>query len=331
MKYNDEYKDILVGYICLEYTYINDNNIRIDNSSDGIDRSVGTSYPVLYANETKSVGGYNIRATQNIPYEIITPLVHNVTVKGTNVSGSIRTVTGVSMSGNEVPFVNNGVESIAINKSNYLDTPRIIASRINELNKLGDLPGNRSLNMSLQLDTVDSRISPVIDNQRVSAIFTSNRVNSIITNYKEDSRVNSITEDPTSFQYLSKEINLESGATSIKILVNAYMNKYTDIRAFYAISENRNFDPIFTPFPGWNNLNVVKQVINPEDNDGLPDVYVPVSESLGSSGEEVGFAEYSFTADQLPSFRSYRIKLVMTSTNQVYVPRIKDLRVIALA
>ena len=306
-------------------------NIRIDNSSDGIDRSVGTSYPVLYANETKSVGGYNIRATQNIPYEIITPLVHNVTVKGTNVSGSIRTVTGVSMSGNEVPFVNNGVESIAINKSNYLDTPRIIASRINELNKLGDLPGNRSLNMSLQLDTVDSRISPVIDNQRVSAIFTSNRVNSIITNYKEDSRVNSITEDPTSFQYLSKEINLESGATSIKILVNAYMNKYTDIRAFYAISENRNFDPIFTPFPGWNNLNVVKQVINPEDNDGLPDVYVPVSESLGSSGEEVGFAEYSFTADQLPSFRSYRIKLVMTSTNQVYVPRIKDLRVIALA
>jgi len=33
----------------------------------------------------------------------------------------------------------------------------------------------------------------------------------------------------------------------------------------------------------------------------------------------------------LPSFKSYRIKLIMTSTNQVYVPRMKDLRVIALA
>ena len=305
--------------------------IKIDNSSDGIDRSTGTGYPVLYAKETKSVGGYNVRSSQNIPYEIITPLVHNVTVKGTNITASLRTITGVSMSGNEVPFVDNGTQSVAINQANYLDTPRIIASRVNELNRLGDLPGNRSMNMSLQLDTIDSRISPVIDNQRVSAVFTSNRVNSIITNYKEDNRVNSITEDPTAFQYLSKEINLESGATSIKLLVNAHMNKYTDIRAFYAISENSNFDPIFTPFPGWNNLDDRKQVINPEDSEGLSDVYIPVSQNLGFAGENVNFVEYSFTADQLPSFRSYRIKLIMTSTNQVYVPRIGELRVIALA
>ena len=32
-----------------------------------------------------------------------------------------------------------------------------------------------------------------------------------------------------------------------------------------------------------------------------------------------------------PSFRSYRIKIILTSTSQVYVPRVKDLRVIALA
>jgi hypothetical protein len=306
-------------------------NIKIDTSSDGIDRSTGTSYPKLYTNETKSTGGYNIRATQNIPYEIITPLVQNVTVKGTNITASIRSVTGVSMSGNEVPFVDNGTEVLAINKPNYLETPRLIASRVNELDKLGNLPGNRSLNMSIQLDTTDSRLSPVIDNQRVSAIFTSNRVNSIITDYKEDNRVNSITEDPTAFQYLSKEINLESGATSLKILVNAHINKYCDIRAFYAISQNERFDPIFTPFPGWNNLDDKKQVINPEDSEGLSDVYIPVSENLGFAGESVEFSEYSFTADQLPSFRSYRIKLIMTSTNQVYVPRIAELRVIALA
>jgi len=43
------------------------------------------------------------------------------------------------------------------------------------------------------------------------------------------------------------------------------------------------------------------------------------------------FSEYAFTADQLPSFRTYRIKLVLTSKSQVYVPRIKQLRVMALA
>ena len=43
------------------------------------------------------------------------------------------------------------------------------------------------------------------------------------------------------------------------------------------------------------------------------------------------FKEYTFTADQLPSFRSYKIKILMTSTSQVYVPVIKQLRVMALA
>ena len=43
------------------------------------------------------------------------------------------------------------------------------------------------------------------------------------------------------------------------------------------------------------------------------------------------FREYTFTEDDLPSFRTYRVKLIMTSNSQVYVPRIKALRVMALA
>ena len=42
-------------------------------SSDGVDRSVGTNFPVLYFNETKSDGGYDIKATQNMPFEAIVP------------------------------------------------------------------------------------------------------------------------------------------------------------------------------------------------------------------------------------------------------------------
>ena len=43
------------------------------------------------------------------------------------------------------------------------------------------------------------------------------------------------------------------------------------------------------------------------------------------------FKEYTFTADQLPSFRSYKNKILLTSTSQVYVPVMKQLRVMALA
>jgi hypothetical protein len=161
-------------------------NIKVETSSDGVDRSVGTNFPVLYANQTKSTGGYNTRATQNMPFEIITPLVQNLTVQGTSLSAEVRTVTGSSISGTEIAFTDFGFEPIIINAPNYLDSTRIIASKVNENSKLPNLPGNKSMNMRLTLGTVNTRLSPVLDTQRISAILTSNRVNSVITNYATD-------------------------------------------------------------------------------------------------------------------------------------------------
>ena len=308
-------------------------HIKLDMSSasGGVNRSVGTGFPTLYANQTKSTGGYNTRATQNMPFEIITPLIQNLTVQGTSLSAEVRTITGSSISGNEIAFTDVGFEPITINAPNYLDSTRIIASKVNEDNKLSNLPGNKSMNMRLTLGTTDTRLSPILDTQRISAILTSNRVNSVIENYATDARVDTINEDPSAFQYISKEITLENPASSIKIILDAHINLYSDIRALYTISENQNFDPIFTPFPGYTNLNSRGEIINFEDNSGLPDKFISQSNSIGFTSPELEYREYAFTSDQLSPFRSYRIKLIMTSTNQVYVPRVRNLRVITLA
>ena len=61
------------------------------------------------------------------------------------------------------------------------------------------------------------------------------------------------------------------------------------------------------------------------------DALVTKVNSYGFDSNAIEFRDYTFTADQLPAFRSYRIKILMTSESQVYVPRVKDLRVIALA
>jgi hypothetical protein len=306
-------------------------NIKLDMSSDGIDRTDGTNFPILYANQTKSTGGYNTRATQNMPFEIITPLVQNLTVQGTSLSAEVRTITGSSISGNEIPFTDVGFEPISINAPNYLDSTRIIASKINEDNKLSNLPGNKSMNMRLTLGTTNTRLSPVLDTQRISTILTSNRVNSVIENYATDARVDTIDEDPSAFQYISKEISLENSASSIKIILDAHINLYSDIRAFYAISENSNFEPIFIPFPGYNNLNTRGEIINFDDSNGLSDNLISKSNFIGFTSPELDYKEYTFTENQLPLFRSYRIKLILSSTNQVYVPRVRNLRVIAIA
>ena len=124
---------------------------------------------------------------------------------------------------------------------------------------------------------------------------------------------------------------LENSATSLKVLLSAHIDINADIRVLYSINNKEGIDKIFTPFPGYTNLNYKGEVISQADNDGLPDKLIPKSNSSGFDNESLEFKEYTFSVDDLPSFKTYRIKILLTSTNQVYVPRIKDLRVMALA
>jgi hypothetical protein len=267
-----------------------------------------------------------------MPFEVITPMAQNLTIRGTSLTGEMRTTTSKSMSGTEIPWVDNGYESVSLNESNYMTTPRLIGSEVNEERKLTNQPGNKSLNLRLFLNSTNSFLSPMVDSQRLSVITTSNRVNEIITDYATDPRVGGIENDPTACQYISKEISLENSATSLKILVDAYINTECDIRAFYYISNKEGLNPVFTPFPGFKNLNkATGAVIAAKDNNGQPDKFITPSNTYGFEAGDLDYAEYSFTADDLPSYRTYRVKIVLTSTSQVYVPRMKDLRVMALA
>ena len=312
--------------------------LKLDMSSSGVARTDGLSFPQLYISQTKSTGGKEIRATQNMPFEAIVPNIGNTTVEGTSLTAELRTTSGSSVNdgsgaGIQIPFVDKGFEPINLNTTNYLTSPRIIASRINELNapQLADLPGQRSLALKLNLSSVDNRLSPIVDTQRMNVILISNRVDNLISDYAKDNRVSSIEGDPSACQYITKEINLQESASSIKILLSAHINEFSDIRAFYAIDEKSNFKPIFLPFPGYKNLTPRGEIINLADSDGSSDAFVSKDYASGFDSRDLDFKEYTFTAAGLPNFKSYRIKINLTSTNQTFPPRIKELRVITLA
>ena len=305
--------------------------VKLDMSKGGTSRNTDVGNPALYINSTKSAGGNRVRATQNMPFEAITPMIQNVTVPTTSLTANVTTVTSKSIDGNEIPYIQTDVEDITLNTTNYLSSPRIIASKINEDTFLTNIEGNKSLNMTVFLNTTNSLVSPVIDGQRKNIILTSNRVNKPITNYATDSRINTVEEDPTACQYISREMVLENSATSLKILLSAHIDIDADIRALYSINNKKGFDPIFTPFPGYTNLNAKGEVISQADNSGLPDKLITKSNISGFESDELDYREYTFSVDELPAFKTYRIKLLLTSTNQVFVPRVRDLRVMALA
>lgn len=296
-----------------------------------VNRSIGTTYPKLYINETKSGGGTNIYATQNIAYEIVKPIIETMDLTETTLKASIKTVSGTSADGNEESFTEQGFEPINLKENTYLSSPRIVCSKVNENQKLSNLPGKKSFTLNLQLSSGNEDLSPVIDLDRVGMIFNSNRIDSVVDDFVNDFRISTLEDDPSSFVYATNPVSLSIPSTSIKILVSAHVNKFSDIRALYAIMKDPGDNPIYYPFPGFNNLYTSGQVKNISLSDGTSDNEVPKSDGNGFLSTELSYRDYEFTIDNLPEFKYFSIKFIGVSENQAYPPRLRSLRVIALA
>jgi hypothetical protein len=322
------------------------NSIDLDYYTIKIDTTEGTKtdtlpqgqvnrdsgdHPKLFINKTKSTGGSFVNATQNIQFELIRPNIQTLNLNKTNVSARVRTVSATSINSDQVSFLDEGFQDIDLNTNNYFDSPRMVASKVNESDKLSSLPGNKSFTVNLSLSSTDQRLSPVVDLDRLGMIFVSNRVNQPIDNYVTDNRVSTLNGDPSAFVYATNAISLESPASSIKILVAAHVNVYNDLRAFYAIVNDPLEELIYYPFPGYSNLTLSGEIIDKSMSDGTSDKFIQKVDNLNYGNNDSIFKDYEFTIDNLPSFRYFSIKLVGSSTNQAYPPRLKDLRVIALA
>ena len=312
--------------------------VKVGVSSRGVDRSTGNAsgFPELFFNENKSGGSYDQQyvqvgvpygpmATQNIPFNIVRPNVATLLPEGTDISARVRTFSGNSPDGNLAAFIDQGYEPVSLNSNNYLSTPRIVASKQNELDKLTDFEGRKSFTLQTFMKTEDPKVSPMIDLDRVNMITVMDRINSKITDYATDRRVNSIDQDPSAAVYLSKVVNLEKAADGLKVMFDAYRHATNDIRVLYRIFRI-DAPPqyqLFELFPGFENLDSDNRVIDPAKNNGKPD------RRILSSSTPSDYKEYEFNATNLPQFNGFQIKVIMTGTNYAYVPKIRDLRAIA--
>ena len=236
------------------------------------------------------------------------------------------------MGGNEPSFIDNGFQPVQLNTYNALDTVRLVSSKVNENQYLGSLPSSKSFTTILNLSSNDENISPVIRLSSGSETeFISHRLNNPIglDNYSTDGRVNSIIDDPHATTYISNTINLSKPATSLKVILTAFRPESADFRVLYSLirSDSSEVQQAFDLFPGFNNVTKLDNdgflVTDSSNNDGRPDVFVP--ESVNGQ-----FREYQFTADNLPEFTGFTIKIVMSGTNQAQPPSIKELRSIAI-
>ena len=305
-------------------------NKGLNRVSPGADRSGNEKLPALFFKETKTDGGTVTRNTENIQYETLTPNIQTSTPPGTSVSAKVRTISATSIGGSEESFQDQGFVDVNLDEMNHFDTPRMIASTINqEANLKGVTPAAKSMVFEVIMNSTDENISPMIDSSRVSAILSSNRLSN--GDFTDDSFMGQtrITgRDPNTATYISNMIVLDSPATSILVEFSGYRPEGSSIRAFYKTleegSSEDSFDRNFEPFPGFSNIDQFEKVIDPNKNTGEPDQNVPPS-----VGDE--FTEYTFNSRGIPEFTAFQIKVVMVGNNQANPPKIKELRGIAFA
>jgi hypothetical protein len=283
--------------------------------------------------DENSVGGSNASGTRNIQFNTLLPQFNVITPgQNTTVSAQVRTVSGTSSSGSEVSFIDQGYESVEINQENDLSTTRLVASEKNETERLTNLPKNKSFTIGLTLNSTDSNLSPVIDTQNAAIICGRNRLNSPISDYVNDGDVNAVEGDPHNSIYVSRKISLDQPATSLKVILGAYRHSSADFRVLYQLfrADSADIEQTFELFPGYDNLKDTDSdgygdtVIDENLNSGRSDAFVP-------SSKDDEYLEYQFSIDELEQFVGFKIKIVMSGTNEAKTPRFKDLRVIALA
>ena len=307
--------------------------VKIDNAANGKDRSSDSSAsPQLSFADSAFAGGQEVKATRNIQFDSIIPVYDLFTPSTvTSAVASVRTVSGTSVDGSEVSFIDQGFEPIQLNSLNEFTTPRLVCSQVNETQYLGNIERNKSFTTSITFSTESTNVSPILNTNIAFTEFRSNLVNQPIEDYVTDSRVKSLTEDPHAAVYVSNLVKLEKPADSLKVIFAANRPAAADIRVLYSVvrPDSNGVDQEFSLFPGYDNLTDVNGdgfgeiVKDPARNNGKSDAFVPAS-------VDKEFLEYEYTANNVGEFTGYMVKIVMSSSNQATPPKIKEFRSIAL-
>ena len=275
-------------------------------------------------------GGTVVTATENALMDYMQTIVSALEFQNTRIDSKATLTSATSPSGTQTSFTSGRTNTTAVpiviyplNDNYKFEAPRMVSSAINEQNELASL---KSYETQLTLTSETSDISPVIDMERSSLLTVSNRLNNIDSSsdiYPTTDYVSSeLTEgDQNAAIYITKQVTLENLATSLKVLFAAHRPASNDIKVMYKIlgaDESGDFQSL-----GYRYFN----------SDGSSDTTIQPSADVDD------FQEYVYTAgvtddgigDSLSEFISFQIKIIMQGTNTSTPPRIKDLRVLALA
>ena len=286
---------------------------------DSVDWS-GFTFTADSSADSNAIGGGNlIKATTNMPFSIIHPNIINLTPDKTALSGSVKVTNSTSFAGEETAYTGKSTaafQNVKFNEDNIGEFYNVVANQDREAT-LGS--GVKSLDMKISLTSFDSNVSPMIDLQRASLHLIQNIVD------KQDSAGNTIAgfNKPLNFvnetnarrgssaaKHLTRVVTLDTDSVGIRVLLTANRPDGTDFQVYYrtATSDEQITDKDF--------ILQAEDTSNPSDNN--PRIFRDYRYLIGGLNGSV------------KAFTKFQIKIVLRSNNNARVPKIKNLRMIAL-
>jgi hypothetical protein len=271
------------------------------------------------ATSTVFGGGDAVSIIPNYMFDAVYPIIETLVPPKTLTTHQAKFISGNSLAGTEttygkdanwIPMTNNALTGF--------EFPKMVANSVNEVANLA--AGVKSTTYRVKLDTLSTKVSPIVDTQRTSLTLTHNMVDdqaSVVTTGK-NVPLNYVAETDAlgNGSMLSKHITipvqLAEEAVGMKILIAANRPSGTDFDVLMRVHDGATDSVLTAQYSPLNK----EEAVPTDDN---PDVFREYSYLPGGQGGTD------------PAFTAFQLKIVFRSNNSCKVPVIRDLRAIAMA
>ena len=290
----------------------------------------GTGYVFALAsgaNQTAviSYGGSAITATQNYKFDVAQLQIATTVPNSANILYSAALTTSKSFAGSETAYGTSGAFNLINGENINLGAPHLIATDSNEATFLSSaqsstITATLTANKNATAGGLAQATSPIIDMQRATLLTISNSID------RQDSAATTNFNVPHTFvaetdpvggtslaKHITQPVTLANGATGIKVLFAGHRPAAA------------HFDTYFRTTTAGTDSDILEKSF----------VKATVDTQMPNDKRDNEFHEYQYTiggdfASTLQEFSKYQIKIVMESTSSSNIPRIRDLRTIAL-
>lgn len=275
-----------------------------------------------------------LSSIDNVVLNTLVPKIPSLSYANTSLAFSARTTSTSGVISPSFVTIDNEVEN------DFLDGEKKVYSKTNE-SALSAVDGSqKSLVIKGTLSTNDPKVSPIIDTARTNGIVVENVINNVITDEHK-------TVGDANMRYITKPVELADGqdAEDLKVFLTAYKPSGAGIDVYARIhnpEDGENFsDKDFTPLTQITASNTFSDSVDRTDfrefefgfsaNTNGQGFLTTANSHARLNTSDNDIVTYRATDGSIyATYKTFALKIVMTSSGTNIVPLVKDMRAIAL-